>query len=57
MAKKELKTCSNCGHKFERLNKYVVDVGEDFCAEFRFACPKCKLICELDKIISDDKKD
>ena len=57
MAKKGLKTCSKCGHKFERLDKYVVDAGGDFCAGFRFECPKCKAICELDKIISDDKKD
>jgi hypothetical protein len=32
--------CNNCGACFKKRPP-VVDVGEDFCAEFRYECPNC----------------
>ena len=44
-----LKICHNCKQQFQKLNKHVVDVGEDFCAEFKYQCPYCETICKTDK--------
>lgn len=54
---KRYKKCKKCSHIFEVLEKYVVDVGTDFAASFRYACPKCS--CTegiMEKVYKHDNK-